>query len=99
MQQRQEMPQQLVDEVQETYRLLNMFLEKTRYIADNHATVADFSVITTVEVADLFVPIDADKYSKLSAWVKSIKGLPCYQVNIPGFELFKIMVKEMTKQN
>lgn len=73
-------------------------MKQTRYIADNHATVADFSVIVCIETSELFVPIDADKYSKLDAWVKNMKRLPCYQVNIPGFEEFKAMITEALKE-
>lgn len=73
-------------------------MKRSRYIADNHATVADFSIIVCIEVAELFVPIDSDKYTKLYAWVESMKRLPCYQVNLSGFEEFKAMFAEQLKE-
>lgn len=77
--------------------MLDSLLERTRYLADNHATVADISVIVCVDTAEMFVPIDAAKYTNLSAWVRSMRNLPCYQVNVPGFEIFKAMIEERLK--
>lgn len=86
------LPEALVEELLGVYKLLNTFLERTRYIADDHVTVADFSTIVSITAGDYLVPIDSAKFPKLFAWMERMKGLPCYQANVPGFEEFKNMI-------
>lgn len=73
----------------EIYNTLNTLLERTKYIADDNVTIADFCVIACISTSELIIPIDEAKFPKLAEWVKSIKQLPCYNVNLPGLEKFK----------
>lgn len=88
------MPQELLDEVLQLYQLLETFLERTKYMADNHATVADFSITISITSFELFVPVEQDKHPKLFGWLDRMKGLPCYQANVPGSAAFEAMVNE-----
>lgn len=81
-----------VKTIEELYALLNTFLEKTKFIAGDTLTIADFCIITTVSSGELFVPIDEAKFPKLVDWAKRIKELPCYAAGLPGLKKFQDMV-------
>lgn len=86
------MPRELLEEVFDFYQLLETLLERTKYIADDRETVADFSILMSLKAFELFVPVDQNKYPKLFDWVERMKGLPCCQTDVPGFAAFEAMV-------
>lgn len=84
--------------VEEIYSLLNTFLEKTKFIAGDSVTVADFSVISTVSVGELLVPVDEARFPKLAEWEKKIKELPCYSVSVPGLKKVEAYLSTLLKK-
>lgn len=73
---------------------MNTLLEETRFIADDHVTVADFSVTASVIVSNILEPFDEAKFPNLFAWEERMKGLPCYQENVAGILALRAMLQE-----
>lgn len=78
--------------MEEIYGILNTFLEKTKFIAGDDLTVADFSIIATISGIEFMIPIAKDKFPKLVDWTKRIKELPCYSPSLPGLKKFEAIV-------
>lgn len=72
--------------LEEIYSLLNKFLEKTKFIALDNPTIADFSVVTHITTLEIFVPINVERFPKLAEWKERVAGLPCYAVSVPGLK-------------
>lgn len=89
--------EELLNETYESYELLNIFLTKTKFVAGNEVTLADFSLFATITTINLFVPIDEAKYPKVAAWIKAIKELPCARENEAGLKQFEAAVAQFKK--
>nr|ANS53393.1 glutathione-S-transferase epsilon class 5 [Sitophilus oryzae] len=55
---------------------------KTKYIAGNNVTIADFSIVTTVTCIDNYVPYS--QFPQLKAYIERLQKLPWYKVNEEG---------------
>lgn len=86
-------PDEKINEANEVYALLNKLLQKTKYIADNNVTIADFHLISLLSSLNVLVPIEEAKHSRLAKWFKEITALPCYQANLPGLQQFQSFIK------
>ncbi|CAD7083103.1 unnamed protein product [Hermetia illucens] len=73
----------------EGYDFLNTFLASEPYLVGNSLTVADLCCLSTVTTLNIFIPIDATKFPKLSQWVDKLTKLPYYNTaNKPGIDAF-----------
>lgn len=72
-------PQKDVDAVYEAYDYMEKFLSKQPYLAGDHMTIADLCCVCTVTCGTVFVPISAERYPKLSDWIKRMSALPYYE--------------------
>nr|AAS79891.1 gst1 [Spodoptera litura] len=85
------------DKLNSAYEILDKFLQKTKFVAADHLTVADISLAASVSSASLLVPID-EKYSKLTAWFNTIQQEDWYKkANVPGLEGYKAFVQSKLK--
>ncbi|KAH8370447.1 hypothetical protein KR093_003574, partial [Drosophila rubida] len=78
-----------LEQLLESYALLNRLLAGRAYIAGDQLTIADFSIVATLSPLHLSVaPVDAAKYPALSAWLARISALPYYEEgNLKGARL------------
>ncbi|XP_039957365.1 glutathione S-transferase 1-like [Bactrocera tryoni] len=93
-----ELPQAAVDEafkaICDVYTVLEAYLNQNEYMAADHLTIADFSLLSTVTVMDLIVPVVADKWPKLTAWLENLKQLPYYEkANAKGLKASEEIIK------
>ncbi|XP_065369625.1 glutathione S-transferase 1-like [Calliphora vicina] len=87
-------PQHKIDAIVETYDFLEVFLKDSPYVAGDHLTVADFSIVSTVTTLVAFVEIDSAKYPKVTAWIKRLEALPYYhEANAVGNKIFVDIIK------
>ncbi|KAM8712804.1 hypothetical protein ACLKA7_013176 [Drosophila subpalustris] len=86
-------PKERIQAITEVYDFLENFLKDHDYIAGDHLTIADFSVVTTVSSLPAFVEIDPAKYVKLTAWIKRLEKLPYYSENSVGVQQFFGFIK------
>ncbi|EDW85745.1 uncharacterized protein Dwil_GK23233 [Drosophila willistoni] len=81
-----ELPKEQIVELNEAYALLEQFLNDHSFMAGDHLTIADFSLVSTLSTLHLsYAPIQASKYPKLSSWLGRLSALPYYEeANLRG---------------
>lgn len=88
-----EVPEHLKKALTEGYDLLENFLKKSKYVAGDELSIADFSIVTTVNSFSAFVPLDESQYPHISSWMQTMEKLPYYDgANKEGMEMFRGMV-------
>ncbi|NP_001298161.1 glutathione S-transferase 1-like [Stomoxys calcitrans] len=89
-----EVPQQRIDVIVDIYNFLETFLMDTTYMAGNHLTIADFSIISNVASLVAFKDIDGTQFPKLTSWIKRMESIPYYQeTNGNGAKQLMAMIK------
>ncbi|XP_031347625.1 glutathione S-transferase 1-1-like [Photinus pyralis] len=88
-----------ISESNESYERLNLFLEKTKWVAGDEITLADFSLIPSVTTMDVVVPIDP-KYTNIHKWIeRASKEWPYYNINQRGLDEFKVVFNSIRGQD
>jgi len=77
---------------------LDLFLEKTPYVAGAHLSIADFSILASVTQLE-GMEYKINSYPNLYKWVAKLKTeLPYYEsCNTAGIEMFKTWAKSKSK--
>ncbi|KAH8392718.1 hypothetical protein KR215_002748 [Drosophila sulfurigaster] len=86
-------PKERIQAIVEVYDFVETFLKGHDYVAGDHLTVADFSLISSVGSLPAFVEIDPVKYVNINTWIKRLEQLPYYSVNDVGNKQFIAAVK------
>ncbi|KAJ0173908.1 hypothetical protein K1T71_010054 [Dendrolimus kikuchii] len=90
-------PEQITS-TEEVYGFMEKYLEASKFLAGNHITLADISLVASVSSLDVLVPIDS-KYIKLKEWFEVLKNQEWYQNgNVPGLTGFAGFVKATIDQ-
>ncbi|KAK7595490.1 hypothetical protein V9T40_013315 [Parthenolecanium corni] len=85
MQEMTEIDEATVKSFENGYNGLEIYLKKSKYIAGDNITIADFSVLATVTSMKIFVPVDKEKFPLLTAYLKDAVTWPFYtEVNAAG---------------
>lgn len=81
------------------YPLLEAFLDQGKYLCGDRLTIADVCCEATLCSANVLLPIDAEKYPKLTAWRQVLsKQLPDYEQDCAdGGRLLQEFVKSKLK--
>ena len=86
-----------VAQMTDGYDILEKYLEKTKFVAADHLTIADVSIVASICSADVFVPLDK-KYTKVHAWWNLLKQEDFYKTaNEPGLTMFSKSMKSKLK--
>ncbi|SPP75874.1 glutathione S-transferase 1 [Drosophila guanche] len=87
------LPQANVDYINEVYDFLETFLEHD-FVAGDHLTIADFSIVSTISSLGVYLELDPVKYPKIAAWLERLKELPYYEeANGSGAAQFMQLMK------
>lgn len=84
--------------LKQSLEYLDLFLEKSPYVAVQHLTIADFSILASVtQLEGMEYRITA--YPNLYKWVERLKSeLPYYEsCNTAGIEMFKTWAKSKNR--
>lgn len=68
-----EIPRDRVEAIFEAYEILERFLVSDPFLVGNQLTIADISVANTVLPLEMYASLQADKHSKILAWIERIK--------------------------
>ncbi|ETN60212.1 glutathione S-transferase, epsilon class [Anopheles darlingi] len=80
----------------EAIDVLEQYLQGTKYVAADHLTVADFSIVATVSTLDLILPINGVRWPRVHEWFEVMRALTYYeQANQVGLQ--KLRAKLCTK--
>ncbi|XP_017079186.1 glutathione S-transferase 1 [Drosophila eugracilis] len=87
-------PKERYDAIIDVYDFAETFLKGQDYIAGNHLTIADFSLVTSITSLVAFVDLDPVKYGNITAWIKRLEELPYYEeANAKGARQFVSVIK------
>nr|WJR88237.1 glutathione S-transferase epsilon 1 [Agrotis ipsilon] len=85
-------PQQ-IEAVKGAYETLERYLQKTKFVACDHITVADICLVASLTTSAVWVPLD-DKFTKIKAWLKTLAEEDWYKKgNLPGLKQYIEFVK------
>lgn len=74
----------------EAYEFVEAFLQGHNYLVGNQLTIADLNAVATVTSLHILVPINADKFPNVIAWIGRLQKLPYYnKVQDKGLEDFR----------
>ncbi|XP_026763041.2 glutathione S-transferase 1-like [Galleria mellonella] len=86
-------PQQ-VEEIEETYGILESYLRQSKFLAGKHLSLADISIVATISTYEILIPI-TNKYPRLLEWLNILKNCDFYKkANVPGL----LQIKEILEQ-
>ncbi|NP_001040130.1 glutathione S-transferase 1, isoform C-like [Bombyx mori] len=92
-----EIKQSLKDDLNSTLSFLNQFLEKTKWVAADHPTIADTSIYASMS-SILAVGWDISSFPNIQRWIKDCLLLPGAPENEDGARTFGDAVKKNIKQ-
>ncbi|XP_067630374.1 glutathione S-transferase E14 [Eurosta solidaginis] len=84
----------------EAYTMLESYLRRHKYMACDHMTIADISIVTTLSTVNLMFPIAAgatDKWPLLNDWFVRMKALPMYHINHTGLNKLRTVIEHIGK--
>lgn len=80
------------------YGYLETYLEASEFLASDHITLADISVVASVTTLNLMVPI-SDKFVKTHEWLEKLYNKDWYQkANVPGLAQIEAFVKHFLEE-
>lgn len=90
-----------VNDIYKVYDILESFLATDPYLVGGNWTIADVSVANTVLVIEVYAPITAEKYPKISGWLERVnKNVPHFtEINGDLINKFKGMVTTVAAKN
>jgi glutathione S-transferase len=77
----------------QVYSFLEAFLEGKQYMTGDSVTLADYSLFPTITSWNVVFAVDAQKYPRLTKWLKTIESRPEAEVNKKGQAIFETMIK------
>ncbi|PZC85275.1 glutathione S-transferase 1-like [Helicoverpa armigera] len=84
-----------LDNIEEGYGFVEIFLSKTAYIATDNITIADLSTYSNMSCLAYVVPVDENKYPKTVQWCTDMENQPfCKEHNNPAAAMFGDLLKE-----
>ncbi|CAH1367310.1 unnamed protein product [Tenebrio molitor] len=69
------------ESINQVYGFLEAFLDGKQYMAGDSVTIADYSLFATITGSNALVAIDAQKYPRLTKWLKTIETRPEAELN------------------
>ncbi|KAM3961683.1 LOW QUALITY PROTEIN: glutathione S-transferase 1-like [Aphomia sociella] len=82
-----EISKNMIRNLLDAYEMLEMYLSDSKYIAADHMTIADISILTTVSSLHGLHPIDEQRFPKLKQWLSTMNEKDCKKINEPGSKL------------
>ena len=84
-----------IENVHDAYAILEKYLQKTKYVAGDHFTVADLSLVIAISSYNVYVPVDA-KYTRIHEWWNLFKEEDWYKnINEPGIAQYEVFIKTL----
>lgn len=85
---------------QNAYSFLEAFLKQGQYVVGDEMTVADISINTTLITLHKLIPVEAEKYPLITAWMERMQSLPDYEdVNVKGAEALCTRINTVMAEN
>lgn len=79
--------------MEEAYTFLERILKSSKYLASDKLTIADISVLSSVIVVNMFLPINKDQLPNLKNWFTDLQGQEFYKAAEKGIQAMKVAFK------
>lgn len=86
------MSQQARDAVKESLTVIEKILKSSKWIAADHLTIADFSLLTSITTL-AEVGYDLTQHAHVNRWYQQCQSLPGFEENRDGAKLLAARVK------
>ncbi|CAH0699825.1 unnamed protein product [Spodoptera exigua] len=97
---RKSLEQEWLDNIEEAIGFVEQFLSRTKFIALDHVTIADVTLLSHLTSVEPILPIDAKKYPKTVAWLELMKATPyCKKYNEEGVKSLTAIIKHAIGEN
>ncbi|KPJ03136.1 Glutathione S-transferase 1 [Papilio xuthus] len=95
-----EISKSMIRNVEDAYRMLEIYLSDTLYLADDVITLADISVMTTMSTLNGLHAINEKTYPKLKQWFNNMSQQEyCKRINEPGSKQHIYGLKTLMEHN
>lgn len=84
--------QQARDAVVDSLKVIDKFLENSKWVAGNNLTIADFSLIPTISTI-VECGYDLTQHSNVKRWYEQSKSLKGFEENLQGAQLLAGLIK------
>ncbi|GBP85056.1 Glutathione S-transferase 1 [Eumeta japonica] len=86
--------------LEDSYEILERYLEKNKYLARNELSIADVCAGATVSSLDAVRQIDSEKYPKTHDWLNRMKRESFFEkMNAPGLADYKSTILKFWERN
>lgn len=94
-------PQDKIDPIYSAYDILEAFLATDPFLVGKTLTLADISVSVTMLSLGIYAPLQADKHTKIIAWLKRVSDtIPFFdEVNLKCVEQVRQMIHSTLEMN
>ncbi|KAF5270019.1 hypothetical protein FQR65_LT05818 [Abscondita terminalis] len=79
----------MIEEIDNVYKFLEIFLKSSQWIALDCITVADIHCVTTVLCLDYHMKINPKLYPNTFNWIKRCQKLPCFESDLKRLQSFE----------
>jgi len=87
-------PEDKLKSLHEALGYLEMFLTKTKFVAADHETIADHSILSSV-LTFQSTGVSLDAYPKILSWLNQFKNHKGYKRNLDGANVFGAFAKQV----
>lgn len=91
-------PEDKIQGVKEAYGFLEKFLNGQNWVAGENMTIADFSILSSITVMNVLVPISLQEFPNIINWLKRMEVLPYYDVSQKGVVQIQKLIEEKLNQ-
>lgn len=89
-----------LDDIDESYWVLEAYLQNNKYIATNHLTIADLSLGTTTTAMQVIHKMDENRYPRCAEWLALLKSEEFFEkINTPGVAKFTKLLQMFWEKN
>ncbi|CAH2086082.1 unnamed protein product [Euphydryas editha] len=89
-----------LDDIDESYSVLEAYLQNNKYIASDHLTIADLSLGSTTTAMQAIRKIDENRFPRCVEWLTLLNTEEFFQnINNPGAALFAKLLHTFWEKN
>lgn len=88
---------ELLVKLEKAVELFELFLSSSTYVAGDHATIADYSIIASISpYAELY---DFSRFKNVTRWFELCSSLPGIEINNESLKAIKKLIEEFSVKN
>ncbi|CAB3239212.1 unnamed protein product [Arctia plantaginis] len=95
-----ETPEKSKKDINDCYKVLEVFLENRKYIAADHLTLADIALLATTSSAQPIHKLDSEKFPRTAEWLSRLEQESFFKkIMVPGVELLDKILHSIWERN